>query len=99
MSRILFLCFVISLLLTCKQTPEPANHAPVKSAVEENGMVVTAHPLATEIGVQILKSGGNAVDASIAVQFALAVCFPVAGNLGGGDLTHFGGESRFSSTT
>ncbi|MBK7222668.1 MAG: gamma-glutamyltransferase [Saprospiraceae bacterium] len=84
MSRILFLCFVISLLLTCKQTPEPANHAPVKSAVEENGMVVTAHPLATEIGVQILKSGGNAVDASIAVQFALAVCFPVAGNLGGG---------------
>ncbi len=47
-------------------------------------MVVTAHPLATEVGVQILEAGGNAVDAAIAVQFALAVVYPVAGNIGGG---------------
>ena len=48
------------------------------------GAVVTGHPEATKIGVKVLKQGGNAVDASIAVQLALAVCFPSAGNLGGG---------------
>ena len=47
-------------------------------------MVVSAHPLASEIGVNILKKGGNAADATIAVQFALAVVYPSAGNIGGG---------------
>ena len=48
------------------------------------GAVVTGHPEATKIGIKVLEQGGNAVDASIAVQLALAVCFPSAGNLGGG---------------
>lgn len=56
-------------------------HHPV---VAQTGMVSTQNKLATEIGVQILKAGGNAVDASVAVGFALAVTLPRAGNLGGG---------------
>ena len=50
----------------------------------KNGMVVSADKLATEIGVRILQKGGNAVDAAVAVGFALAVTYPTAGNIGGG---------------
>ncbi len=48
------------------------------------GMVVAQEPLATDVGVRILKAGGNAVDAAVAVAFALAVTHPQAGNIGGG---------------
>ncbi len=50
----------------------------------QNGMVVTAQHLASQVGVDVLKSGGNAVDAAVAVGYALAVVYPTAGNLGGG---------------
>lgn len=50
----------------------------------EHGMVVTAQHLATHVGVDVLKAGGNAVDAAVAVGYALAVVYPAAGNLGGG---------------
>ena len=57
----------------------------IKPLVEsKKGMVVTTHPLASEIGLSILKKGGNAIDAAVAVNFALAVCHPAAGNIGGG---------------
>ena len=51
--------------------------------------VVSGHPEATKIGIQVLEDGGNAIDASIAVQLALAVCLPSAGNIGGGGFMVF----------
>lgn len=58
-------------------------------------MVVSVSPQATEVGLEILKAGGNAVDAAIAVEFALAVTWPEAGNIGGGGfmMVHPPGES------
>lgn len=57
---------------------------PTQPVTAAKAMVVTDHPEATQVGVDILKQGGNAVDAAIAVQFALAVVLPEAGNIGGG---------------
>ncbi len=53
-------------------------------AVGKNGMVVSSNSLASQVGIDILKSGGNAIDAAIATGFALAVVHPGAGNIGGG---------------
>ena len=58
--------------------------ASVAPVAAENGMVVTAQHLASLVGVDVLKKGGNAVDAAVAVGYALAVVYPAAGNLGGG---------------
>ena len=51
---------------------------------KDKGLVVSAHPLASEAGAKVLKMGGNAYDAVIATQYALAVVYPQAGNIGGG---------------
>src|SRR5580693_4968592 len=70
---IVFLSLTLCVELGARQ-PVRAKHA----------MVVAQEPLAADVGVQVLKSGGNAIDAAIAVGFALAVTHPSAGNIGGG---------------
>src|SRR5437773_5452088 len=59
-------------------------HAGDKAAEFRNGVVVAVSPPGVDVGVQILKQGGNAVDAAVATAFALAVTYPAAGNIGGG---------------
>jgi gamma-glutamyltranspeptidase/glutathione hydrolase len=71
------------MLFACRRAPE-ALYQFEKAAMADSAMVATSHPLAAKVGVEILKKGGNAVDAAIAVQFALAVVNPRAGNIGGG---------------
>jgi len=72
---------LLSALALAFSAAQAASQPPVAA---ENGMVVTAQHLATRVGVDVLKDGGNAVDAAVAVGYALAVVYPAAGNLGGG---------------
>ena len=72
-----FLLFLLSFSLVAQTTQKPLIEG-------KQGMVVSTHPAASEIGLAILKKGGNAIDAAVAVNFALAVAHPSAGNIGGG---------------
>src|SRR5436305_3065813 len=68
-------------LLLLTVTICPASTHPVRA---QHAMVVTVHQLASQVGVQMLQSGGNAIDAAVATGFALAVVHSPAGNIGGG---------------
>jgi gamma-glutamyltranspeptidase / glutathione hydrolase len=84
--------FLLFILFSCNSTKniidkknvDPWHYSITKNLVAQKGAVVSAHPLASAVGVAILKRGGNAVDAAIATQLALAVVYPGAGNIGGG---------------
>ena len=90
-TSILFLVSVI--VLSCNPSKkniayqvaiDQYHYSIAKKTIAENGAVVSAHPLASKVGVEILKMGGNAIDAAIATQLALAVVYSNAGNIGGG---------------
>ncbi len=77
--------FVTFIQSGCTQTPPIYDTKAIfHPVVANNGMVSTQEKLATETGLQVLKEGGNAVDAAVTVGFALAVTLPRAGNIGGG---------------
>ena len=79
-NKIIPLGFILS-IIGCQSAEKKE---PVVGLLVDSAMVVTAQPLASQVGVDIMKKGGSAVDAAIAVQFALSVVFPAAGNIGGG---------------
>ncbi|HUS01161.1 MAG TPA: gamma-glutamyltransferase, partial [Chitinophagaceae bacterium] len=82
---ILIIFFLSKTILSAQSVKvNPYNYQIKKNIQCKNGAVVSAHTLASEVGVQILKDGGNAIDAAIATQLALAVVYPGAGNIGGG---------------
>jgi gamma-glutamyltranspeptidase/glutathione hydrolase len=85
LSSILLLFVIFSCTVSRKQTRiDPYQYSITKKIISQIGAVVCAHPLASKVGVEIMKQGGNAVDAAIATQLALAVVYPGAGNIGGG---------------
>ena len=93
MKKYLFILVIISAVVSCNSSRKNSNvavsvnpyqYSTQKTITCTHGAVVSAHPLASKIGVEVLKMGGNAIDAAIATQLALAVVYPQAGNLGGG---------------
>ena len=81
-TSLVFVLFAI--IISCHQEstniPSPTN----TSVTSDSAMVVSARAEASKIGLQILKKGGNAFDAMVATEIALSICYPFAGNLGGG---------------
>ncbi len=88
--------FAPLLLVSSLVSAEPVGRDEPPLVVAPHGMVVSGEALATRVGVNILRRGGNAIDAAVAVGFALAVTLPDAGNLGGGGfmLLHLAGNGE-----
>jgi gamma-glutamyltranspeptidase/glutathione hydrolase len=77
------IAFLLMAIMACQSNQAPER--PIeRGVIGQKAMVVSAHPLASQVGKEIMEKGGNAIDAAIAVQFALAVVYPGAGNIGGG---------------
>ena len=83
--KVLVITLLFSAFHSCENSNDKNdNQFLITKPIVDSAMVVSAHPLASKVGVDVMKNGGNAIDAAIAVQFALAVVYPSAGNIGGG---------------
>jgi gamma-glutamyltranspeptidase/glutathione hydrolase len=80
----LFLLSIATLVFCCQTQEKKTEREKLTGVIADSAIVVSAHPLASQVGLSIIKKGGNAIDAAIATQFALSVAFPAAGNIGGG---------------
>lgn len=94
----ILVCAGIFLWAGCKQQSTDVKTAQALGVMGEHAMVVTAHPEATRVGLEVMKRGGNAIDAMVATHFALAVTFPYAGNLGGGGFMVYRSDSGAAYT-
>ena len=91
--------FLLVTLISCKTAKPFTDYTMHKTVIADKAVVSAAHPLASKVGLDIIKKGGNAVDAAIAVQFALAVVYPRAGNIGGGGfMVYRSGDGKDIST-
>jgi gamma-glutamyltranspeptidase / glutathione hydrolase len=95
----LFITSLTNLLFGKDGSTPPFRYKSKKSIIAKKAVVAAAHPLASKVGLKTIKDGGNAIDAAIATQFALAVVYPRAGNIGGGGfLVYRSGDGNEVST-
>jgi gamma-glutamyltranspeptidase/glutathione hydrolase len=86
MNKILPTIIIVSVFYGCsvKSSVKNLTISEGRNIITDSGMVVSAHHESSRIGIAVLRKGGNSIDAAVATEFALAVCYPEAGNIGGG---------------